>query len=161
MSSKTQIILCGARRRDGGSCRAPAVSQASGNGRCRKHGGNCLAWGFAPRWRVTHGSVVRDMVAAGWLPEGTRSAPFELAVQFLDNQAEGSANGDCATVGEITPCSGASSHACISRLEAPTHGDVWQRRSYALLARCLAWLLRGAGCPRAWYLPRYALPVAC
>jgi transposase-like protein len=121
---------CGARRRDGGVCQAPAVGGASGNGRCRVHGGNALAWGFAPRWRVSHGSIVREMVAAGVLPEGTKSAPASKVLAFLEvRDSEG-----CETREKITSCDRPHAYATVSPLEKPRRGaDVWEHRAYRLL----------------------------
>lgn len=109
------VSPCGARRRDGGACRAPAVKW--GNGRCRMHNGNALAWGFAPRWRITHGLVVRDMVMAGWLPEGTKSASFEQAIRFLEAQDE--------TVAQIHRCTPLEKWPFVAK-SSPTEGQYHQ-----------------------------------
>ena len=121
-SSLRSCRKCGARRRDGRACRGAAVGGASGNGRCRLHGGNALAWGFAPRWRVSHGAVVREMIAAGVLPEGTKSAPATKVLAF------------CETREKITPCNRSAAYATVSKLEKPRRGaDVWEHRAYQLL----------------------------
>lgn len=84
----SRALFCGARCRNGRACRSYPVNGDRGNGRCRMHGGNALAWAFAPRWGVTHGAMVRELITAGWLPEGTRSASFTLVERFLETQRQ-------------------------------------------------------------------------